>query len=574
MRRVLARDNETPTLIEKLKWSAEAAWAEVHAISTGIGTVLRSGVVVQGGGLQMKRDLVKGVYRWGFSTARQVWYSAQATPQRTAIIDDMGEITYLQLRDDSMALARSLQAKGYGTGSRIGVMARNSRVMVYLMAAKGFIGADIYLLNVASSPVQLQDSIAEHQLDAVFLDEEFAGHLPADFAACPIYTAHAKDLDNPQVPSPERVTFQTLIEQAPSESEQLLPKRPKRSNIIIMSSGTGGTPKGVLLREPLIPTPLADIVTWVPWRAEMTVQLTASLFHSWGWACLNIFLAHRATAVLRRVFDPQQAMEDVVKYQVQGIITSPIFMKEQLKVAQRGDYAVDKMEFVVSSGNAMSEDLVRGLQDVFGPVVCNFYGSTENSAVAIANPKQMVENPAMAGTPVRGVRVKILDEEGNVLPPNTPGRIYSRGIMTMRGYTNPRDKTVEKRGLLAIGDRGYLDEKGQLFVLGRADDMIIVGGENVYPRSLENVLSPMPGIKDLYCKGVKDEKTFARLAVWVVREDSETGRALTPESIQEYARNQLAEHSVPRDVFFVDDLPRNPTGKVMPRMLPGADQLF
>lgn len=566
--------NSKTNLMNKTKWNAEALWAEVCAISTGLGTVLRSGVVTKGGGARMKLNLVEGIYRWGFTAARQVWYSAQAAPDRTAIIDDMGQITYRQLCDDSMALARTFQAKGWGQGSRIGVMARNSRVMVYMLAAKGFIGADIYLLNVASSPAQLQNSIAEHQLDVVFLDEEFAQHLPADFNDCEVYTAHAEDLENPQVPHPDRVTFQTLINQAPSEIVEQLPKRPAKGNIIIMSSGTSGTPKGVRHREPLIPTPLADIITWIPWRAEITVQLTASLFHSWGWACLNIFLAHRATAVLRRVFDPQQAMEDVNNYKVEGIITSPIFMKEQLKVAQQGDYAVDQVEFIVSSGNAMSEDLVRGLQDVFGPVVCNFYGSTENSVVAIATPEQMMENPAMAGTPVRGVRIKILDDQGKPLPPNQPGRIYARGIMTMRNYTNDRDKMTEQHGLLEIGDRGYLDDKGQLFVLGRADDMIIVGGENVYPRSLEEVLSPMPGIKDLFCKGVKDDQTFARLAAWVVREDSEAGRALTQESVQDFVRTELAEHSVPRDVIFVDELPRNPTGKVMPRKLPGADQLI
>ncbi|KAB3522807.1 AMP-binding protein [Corynebacterium sp. zg254] len=559
--------------LNKLKWNAEYQWANVYGTVTGIGTVLKSGLIVQGGGLKQKRALVEGVYRWGFTAARQLYYAASAAPDRVAVIDDIGTRTYAELLADSEALGRALKAKGYGTGSRIGVMARNSRVMINLLAAKGFIGADIFLLNVASSPAQLEASIDEHNIEVLFLDEEFAEHLPADYDRCEIFTAYAEDLHNPKVPNPNRITFQQLIDQAPSEAQEPLPKRPVKGNIIIMSSGTSGTPKGVRHREPLWPVPLVSIITQIPWRAEMMVQMSASMFHSWGWACVNLLLGHRSTVILRRVFDPQQAMEDMDKYKAEALITSPIFSKEQLRVAQQGDYAVDQVEFVVSSGNAMNEDLLRGLQKTFGPVVCNFYGSTENSVVSIASPQQLLENPATAGTVANGVRVKVLDDEGNPLPPNQPGRVYARGIMTMRAYTNSRDTMTEQHGLLEIGDRGYLDENGQLFILGRADDMIIVGGENVYPRSLEEILVTMPGIRDLFIKGVKDSDTFARLAAWVVPEDSDAGRALTLESIQQWAREHLAEHSVPRDVTFMDELPRNPTGKVMPRMLPGADQL-
>ena len=222
----------------------------------------------------------------------------------------------------------------------------------------------------------------------------------------------------------------------------------------------------------------------------------------------------------------------------------------------------------MSSGNVMHEDLVTGLVEEFGPVVRNFYGSTENSVATIADANDMVNNPATVGKPVAGVRLRILDENGKSLGPNQPGRIYCRGIMSMRNYTNDRDKMVEQRGLLEVGDRGYLDEEGRLYVLGRADDMIIVGGENVYPRSVEEVLFSMPGIRDLYAKGVDDDDTFQRIKLWVVRDDSPEGEALTEESIQQWVRENLLEPAVPRDVVFMVRLPRNPTGKVMPRELP------
>lgn len=563
-------NTQASSKLQDLKHFGEAAWVETHAIATGLGTALKSGVVVKGGGPRGKAKLVEGIVRYGFTAARQAWYAAESAPDRTAIIDDLGERTYAEVREDALALARALQRLGLGPEKNIAVMARNSRVILYPLIAKGFIGANICLLNPASSAIQLQKTMEELDVHAIVIDEEFAGHLPADYSRAKVIIGHAEDLHNPKAPNPEWETFQQVIERAPSEAEEKLPVIPKRGTIIIMSSGTSGTPKAVVHREPLIPTPLADLVTWIPWRAEMMIQQTASMFHSWGWGNINLIFAHRATVVLRRVFDPVQAMEDAERHQVNGIITSPIFIKEQLKAAQQGAYDTSSLEFIVSSGNAMHEDLIRGLHQQFGPVVCNFYGSTENSVVAIATKEELAEEPALAGRPVRGVRVKILDDEGNVLPANTPGRIYARGTMSMRRYANSRDQMKIQHGLLEIGDRGYLDDDGRLFVLGRADDMIIVGGENLYPRSVEEVLAPMPGVRDLFAMGVDDEETFKRMAVWIVRDDNPEGEALTKESVQDWIRANLAEHSVPREVTFMDKLPRNPTGKVMPRMLPNT----
>lgn len=551
-------------------YGAEGIAHEAYAVATGIWGVLMSGLVVRTGGLKIKVALLNGILRYGFTAARQVYYSAEAAPKRTAIIDDMGEVTYAQMREDVMALARYLVHRGFGARANIAVMCRNSRVPIYVLGAKGFAGANIFMFNVASSPRQLLASIEEFDIDILVIDEEFAGHLPADFSDCAVLLGHAEDLHRPVAPNPSWQTFQQAIETAPCEREVELPWHPHQGCITIMSSGTSGTPKGVVHREPVLPTPIADIISRVPWRAEIMVQQSASIFHSWGWACINIVLAHRATVVLRRVFDPEQAVEDMDRYKPTGILTSPIFIKDQLRVMQERGVHAPQVEFICSAGNAIHEDLVRNLVAEFGPIVSNLYGSTENSVCTIATGEELAKDPSSAGRPVRCVRLRILDDHGKPVKQGDIGRIHCTGSMSMRRYANARDrdKMVTRRGLLEIGDRGYLDADGFLHVMGRTDDMIIVGGENVFPRSVENVLAPMPGIRDLYVKGVEDEETFARLAVWVVREDSEAGRALTKEQIQDEVRLTLAEHSVPRDVIWMDHLPRNPTGKVMPRMLP------
>lgn len=551
-----------------LRWDLANGWATTRAIISGIGSVLCSDIVYHEGGLSAKYNLVKGVARYGFTAARQLWYSAKCTPNNVAVIDDLGQMTYRELADDVEAFARALAARGHGRDSRIGVMLRNSRVVIYGLGAKAHIAADIYLLNPQSSPVQLQKSIEEHELDLLIIDEEYAGHLPADWDACDVVIGHAEDVYNPKAPNPAWPSFQQLTDNAPSDQEIKLPWHPKQGKIVIMSSGTSGTPKGVLWREPAFPIGVTSVLGKIPWRKNMMVQQTASLFHSWGWMNLNMVLAHRATVILHRHFDPVQAMEDLERYEVDAIASSPIFLKEQLKVAQAGDYKHKQMEFICSSGNAMLVELYEGLRDQFGPSIQNFYGSTEVSLCTIADAEELAANPQTSGSAAAGVRLEIHDDEGNVLPPNTPGRIYTHSVTSMRRYTNPRDKMRISRGLLEIGDRGYIDDHGQLIVQGRADDMIIVGGENVYPRSCEEILARMPGVGDLYIRGVEDPDTFQRLAAWVVREDNATGAALTEESIQEYVASKLAEHSIPRDVIFMDDLPRNPTGKVMPRMLP------
>lgn len=557
-------------LARNLQYSAEGVATDVATVGRGLIPVLRSDIVAKGGGIRGKFALVEGIARYGFSTARQMRYAAFHDPEQRAIIDDIGERTYRELLTDTEALARALQRRGLGKGSRIGVMCRNSRAIIYALGAKGFIGARIYLLNIGSSAEQLANSLVEHELDLLVIDEEFAERLPEDLGGCGVIIGHAEDLDNPQVRDSSWPTFQQVIDSAPSSEEEKLPLFPKRDRIVIMSSGTSGTPKGVSMQDPVIPTPLITLVTEVPWRRNMMTQMSASMFHAWGWGNINLIIAHRATVILRRHFDPQQAMEDLVNYQAEGIISSPIFLKEQLRVAEEGNYDVSSVKMIFSSGHAIGPDLVRGIQEKFGPVLTNYYGSTEASSCVIGTSEDLAADPTVSGRPVAGVRIKILDNDGRELGPNQVGRIFCRGRMTMKEYTNPRDKMVIERGLLEIGDKGYFTEDGRLYVVGRNDDMIIVGGENVYPKSVTEALEPMPGIRDLFVKGVEDEETFARLAVWIVREDDETGQKLSKKDVQEWVLDKLAEHSVPRDVVFVDKLPYNPTGKVMPRELPDS----
>ena len=521
--------------------------------------LLKSGVISTEGGLKAMLATPLVLARYRFTTAREVEQGAIACPHRTALIDDSGSLTYSQLQTNARIFAAYLRDTMNGN-IHMGVMARNGRGIIYPMAAKGFAGATIYLQNIGSSKEQLTNCLKRDGVNILVIDEEFIDRFDADAMDIPVIIAHRDSNRDYGYPDLESI-IATYIPQ------RRLPFFPKHGPIVVMSSGTTGTPKGVVRVEPVAPTVLAGILTKVPWRAGMRVQITASMFHAWGWAVFNIALGMRGTIVTHRIFDPEQVFRDIDEGKLDGMLSSPIFLKDLVNLPDNDRYDCSSLKFIFSSGNALSPWLVEKMHERFGKNLCNLYGSTEISAVAVASMEEIAQHPTTSGPICTGTDFIILDENDRPCPTGTPGRIFCYNTVTLRGYTDPNIPMTQYGHLIQIGDRGYLDENGFLFVLGRADDMIIVGGENVYPRSVEEVLEEMPGIADMYAGGVEDEDTFKRIAVWVVRSDDHAGQNLTTEAIQNWVLDRLAAHSVPRDVHFVDALPRTATGKVMPRQL-------
>lgn len=538
--------------------------ATVRALGSFVPAVVRSGIVGLHGGPAAVASTPSVLARYWFTTAREVEQGHQTTPHRVALIDDDGELTYRQLRENSQSVARHLVSLGLDE-IRLGVMARNGRGILYPMAAKGYAGAAIFLLNVGSSAEQLAGCIEENDINVLVIDDEFLDRLSPEVVertGVHVIIGHQ---------SREHSDYRTLTEivDAPARTADIsLPVFPNHGPIVLMSSGTSGIPKGVMRPEPKLPLVLAGMLKKIPWRADIRVQMHASMFHTWGWGATNIALAARATIVTHRIFDAEQVLRDIDEHRLEAMVTSPIFLKQMFEVPDNERYDTSRLEFIVSSGNALTPHLVEQTIERFGPILCNVYGSTELTLATVASADELAADPTVSGEVAIGTVLKILDEDGNEVPTGTPGQIYLRNSTTLTGYTNPTIPIDQAQGLVRIGDQGYIDEHGQLRVLGRIDDMIIVGGENVYPRSVDEVLDGMPGIADSFAAGVDDDTTFQRIAVWIVREDSPAGEALTGETIRDYVRDNLADHSIPRDVHFLDELPRNETGKVVPRLLP------
>ena len=519
--------------------------------------VTRAGFVSAEGGPRAALALAPNLARYWFTTAREVEQGAAAAPDRIALIDDTGVLTYRQLRDDSRSLAKWLLALQDERGLdelRIGVMARNGRGIILPLAAKGYAGAHIFLLNIGSSPEQLAGIFAENDINVLFIDDEFADRLPANTDGITIVRAHED--------GGEGLSIGQVVRR---DVDRQLPRWPKHGNLVLMSSGTTGIPKGIVRPEPRMPFVVAGYLEAIPWRAGDTVQLTASIFHTWGWSALQVALATRSTIVTRRIFDPEACFRDIQRYRCDGLISSPIFFKQMLDLQE--NYDTSSLRYLASAGNAVTPSLLRRTTERFGPILANIYGSTELALAAAASPEQMQADPTTVGKVPPGTVLKLYDDQGNEVRPGETGRIFLYNETALRGYTNPATEMVEIDGLVEMGDLGYLDDDGYLHVQSRNDDMIIVGGENVHPQSVVEVLEDMPGVGEVYAHGVDDEQMFKRIAVWVVRSAD-----ITADAVRDWVRAHLADHSIPRDVHFVDELPRNAVGKVVPRFLPGLGQ--
>lgn len=534
-----------------------------QALAKFIPAVIRSGIVGTEGGPAGAATLPATLARYWFTTAREIEQGAAQTPHRNALIDDDGVLTYAQMRDQAQALAKWFldvkKREGFDE-LHIGVMARNGRGILLPMTAKGYAGAHLYLLNVGSSPEQILGIIEENTINVLIVDDEFSHVIPHDYPGLTVAYAHVEK---------RHADYPSLAELiAHCDTDTKLPAMPKHGYIVLMSSGTTGIPKGILRPEPKLPLVLAGLLEKIPWKAGMTVQMSASMFHTWGWSATNIAFGARNTVVTMRNYDPVRVFEQLEGFTCDAHVSSPIFFKQLLELEDNQKYDTSRLKFIASAGHALTPEIVKRVIDRFGPILCNIYGSTELTLAAAASGAEVAADPTVAGHVSSGTILKLYDDNDQEVPQGKVGRIFLNNSTSLIGYSNPNTRMVKIDNLIEMGDLGYFDADGRLHVVGRADDMIIVGGENVYPASVSDVLESMPGVADLYAGGVDDEETFARIAVWIVRSDDDAGRTLTSDKVRQYVFDNLASHSVPRDVNFVDELPRNAVGKVVPRFLP------
>ncbi len=341
----------------------------------------------------------------------------------------------------------------------------------------------------------------------------------------------------------------------------------REGRVVILTSGTTGTPKGASRGNPQTLDPAVSLLSRIPLRTRQTVCVAAPLFHSWGFAHYTIGLILGSTYVLRRKFDPEATLAEVARTRAEVLVVVPVMMQRILELPDevRSKYDVSSLKVVAASGSALPGDLATDWMNEFGDNLYNLYGSTEVAWASIASPEQMRAAPGTAGSPPRGTIVKLYDERGRPTPAGQTGRIFVGNEMLFEGYTGGGSKDVID-GLMATGDVGRFDSDGRLFVEGRDDEMIVSGGENVFPAEIEDTLARHPAVCEAAAIGVEDKDFGQRLRAFVVLEQ---GAEVSEDDLKDHVKRNLARYKVPREIVFLDELPRNATGKVLKRELKG-----
>ncbi|WP_040735535.1 AMP-binding protein [Nocardia tenerifensis] len=500
---------------------------------------------------------VRSLTKWGFNLAGGYAAAAAHAPDRIAVIDDHGTRTFAEMHTRTSALAGAMARLDLGFGDTIGLLARNHAGMVECMVAAGKLGVDVALLNVGLSGRQIEDIVQRHRLAALFVDgdlEQLVRYLHADL--------HRFNTDG-HPPAPHRSTIDDLIAQGHTEFH-----RPSRAGrLIVLTSGTSGTPKGARRPQPKGFATIAALLSRIPLPMEQPMLIPAPLFHTWGLAGLQISTPLRATVVLPGRFDAEDCLRLVAEHRVASMIVVPTMVNRilDLPAAVRARYDTSSLRAVVSCGAPLAGATVLRFMDAYGDILYNVYGSTEVSWATIATPEDLRTAPTTAGRPPLGTRVAVLGPDQRPVPVGVTGHIFVGNHMLFDGYVNSAPP-AEADGMLDTGDLGYLDVAGRLFVAGRDDEMIISGGENVFPRPVEEALAHLPQVSEVAVVGVPDQEFGQRLAAFVVKRE---GAGLDSDMIRAYIRHRLSRFSVPRDVTFLPSLPRGETGKIIKQVLTG-----
>jgi acyl-CoA synthetase (AMP-forming)/AMP-acid ligase II len=496
--------------------------------------------------------------KWGPTPAAGYTASAIRYPDETAIIDELGTLTFREVHERTNALAHALSDAGILEGDGVAIMCRNHRGFIDATVACSKLGANALYLNTAFAGPQITDVAEREKPVAIVYDAEFEELIHDAGVRRKRFIAWHDGAEKPKDP-----LLEDLIEQG--DPSDVVPPSEK-GRVVILTSGTTGTPKGASRKQPESLDPAAALFSKIPLRARETTMIAAPMFHSWGFAHFTLGMGLSSTLVMRRKFDPEATLSLTAQHEATALAVVPVMLQRMLElpIETIQKYDLSALRVIAASGSALPGELATRAMDAFGDVLYNLYGSTEVAWATIATPEDLRAAPGTAGRPPRGTTVKLFDADGNpVTKPGETGRIFVANEMLFEGYTGGGGKDVIE-GLMSTGDVGHFDAGGHLFVDGRDDEMIVSGGENVFPREVEDLLHDHDAIEEVAIIGVEDEQFGQRLKAYAVKAK---GKNVSEDDLKAYVKKNLAGYKVPREIVFMDELPRNATGKVLKRDL-------
>ena len=477
---------------------------------------------------------------------------------KPAIHDQRGSISWRELDKRANRAAQALRNEGIHGSDRIAMLLRNGREIIEVALGTQKLGIVACPLNTWAKPKELVSTLEQADPSVLIYDTKHSDLVArcADPDLPLVFVGDPKDAVAGSVPYEELMADASDSAPPPFTRDRGSPK------VVIHTSGTTGTPKGAQRNASAAGLgTLANLLAVVPYHRDDVIFCPAPLFHSFGLATFTFATALGATLVLPEAYDPEESLEWIERYKATAASFVPVMIKRITTLDDdiKKKYDLSSLRIVLASGSAMSPELRKAAMGVFGDVLYDLYGSTEIGWASIATPEDMKTKPKTVGKVVEGIDVAVFSEKGEKLPPGETGELYIKSNILFEGYTSGTSRE-ERDGYMSIGDLGHLDDDGHLFIEGRADDMVIVGGENVYPIEIEEVIESIDGVDEAAVLGVTDEEYGEVLAAFVVGSVNE-------EQVLKTCKSELASYKVPRRVQTLDELPRTSTGKVLKREL-------
>jgi fatty-acyl-CoA synthase len=538
---------------QKLSRAAEMAKAVKRLHDTGIVDLSKLGATLQ----TIKNSRVYG------PQATIAIQGGRKYPSLPAVVDERGTFTYQQVDAMSTALARGLKRLGVDEGSVVGLLCRDHRGLIIAMASCGKLGTRLVLMNTGFAKPQFAQVCDREGVKVVLHDSEFLSlldALPAEVPRVLTWVDEGTDLPD-DVP-----TIDGIIA---ANGTEPLPPPTKPGGSVVLTSGTTGLPKGAP-RAKVSPLATVGLVDRVPFPREGTMVIVSPIFHGTGLVTYLVGATLGNKVVTTRRFIPEGTLKLIADHKADMLVAVPTMLHRIVELAPDiiATYDTSSLKTIAVAGSALTPELSDRVQDTFGDVLYNIYASTECGFATTATPDELRRAPGTAGRSAVACEVVLFDEhDRRVDDANHRGRIFIRSGARFEGYTDGRTKQVID-GYMSSGDMGHFDENGFLFVDGRDDDMIVSGGENVFPQEVENLLIERDDVFDAAVVGVDDSEFGKRLRAFIV---SQPGAPQDIEEIKLYVKNNLARYKVPRDVVFIDELPRNATGKLLRRVLTEMD---
>jgi long-chain acyl-CoA synthetase len=491
--------------------------------------------------------------------AQTILDAGQQDPDHIAVKLDDTELSYKLLDGATAHMVGLLREHGVKPGDRVGIMLPN--VPYFPVCYYGILraGAIVVPMNVLLKKREVGYYLTDPEAKLLIAWHDFAeaAQTGADEAGAECLLVEPGEFED-QVGAAAAVT--DVADTGDGDTA-----------VILYTSGTTGQPKGAELSNVNLVRNAEASRGLFGLGSEAVVLGALPLFHTFGQTCgMNATLGGGGTLTLIPRFDPARALEIIQRDAVNVFQGVPTMYGAMLHLDNRDDYDVSTLKVCASGGSAMPVELMRGFEEAFGCKVLEGYGLSESSPVASFNHPDRERKPGSIGTPIKGVEMKVVDDDGNEVAQGEVGEIVIKGHNVMNGYWKREDATAETivDGWLHTGDIGKADEDGYFFIVDRKKEMIIRGGYNVYPREIEEVLYEHPDVREAAVLGIPSDEYGEEVAAAVALKD---GASASPEELRSYLKEQVAGYKYPRKVWLVDELPKGPTGKILKREIEPPD---